>query len=1008
MPLVSRVLDRQAVGSLTEYVNLGGGIAAHAATEASPEEIIDLLIDSGLRGRGGAGFPTGTKWRTVAAARSGRGVTTVVVNAAEGEPGTFKDRALLRTNPYRVLEGAIVAARTLQTGRIRIGIKATFEREIDRLTTAINELRDARWIDDLDIALVLGPSSYLFGEETAMLEVVEGRQPFPRVTPPYRRGVFDDDTRSAVRAHLATTTGTGGAPALVDNVETLANVPLIIENGVEWFRELGTDRSPGSIVCTVSGATRRTGVGEVAMGSTIREVIESIGWGPRRGREIRIVVAGTANALIPGARLDTPLTYEAMRDAGSGLGSAGFIVFDDTTDPVAVAAGIARFLSVESCGQCEPCKIDGLQIANELQGSLQSPADGLDLDMLRRRATTVAIGARCNLAQQQAAVTESLLELFPAAVRSRTRGAATLDRVTVAPIEDIVGGRARLDTRQLAKQPDWSYDGTDSGAAPAARLGNTPLHISDRGRRRQWPAWAATSATEHPLALIDDAHDAIDALIHLALTDDDPGRVVDDLVLAVRRHIDVTQRVLYPMARRIGKEEGDRLADAAEAHEHTLVRLLRDIGDDHTRDQLQHIGVEMQAHADLDDAILELLRSLLDPAERRRLADGLATAQSTSTVRNLRRHPAATTDATIEVPQPSAEPAPAVQADDAGSSTAAPAPPAPPAAPEKAAPAATEPAVVVAADQGGAAAPRGASSEVAQRRRRTARGTDGAIRRILVGVDGSAPAAAALGWAGRLAARVGAEVVVGHVFETTQAEVPPDDYARLLTEAEQRLVSWSLPLRETGVEARSVLLTGGPDRLLTAIGEQRADMLVVGTRGAGRFAALHIGSLAHHLAQHTTVPLAIVPASGAELTVDRIVVGVDGSPGSAHAVQWCADVAADAGAEVIAVCAFPSGGGWVPRLLDMTAWRATAELAISHEWIAPLVASGVKVRTSIIEGQHPVSALARAAEDEDAGLLLVGTRGLSDVLGRRLGRVPVQLVHHTHRPVILVPADDEE
>ena len=209
MPLIWRVLDRRPVRSLRDYVDMGGGKAARSARQASPDEIVGRLRSSGLRGRGGAGFPTGTKWKTVAASRSDRHTTTVVVNAAEGEPGTFKDRALLRTNPYRVLEGAIIAAVAMQSDEIRIGIKGTFDREINRLTNAISEMREAGWLHDLDVQLVLGPSFYLFGEETALLEVIEGRQPFPRVTPPYRRGLQADDTRSAGGVSLATSGGDG-------------------------------------------------------------------------------------------------------------------------------------------------------------------------------------------------------------------------------------------------------------------------------------------------------------------------------------------------------------------------------------------------------------------------------------------------------------------------------------------------------------------------------------------------------------------------------------------------------------------------------------------------------------------------------------------------------------------------------------------------------------------------------------------------------------------------------
>ena len=637
MPRVWRVLDRHAVRSLDDYITGGGGEASRIARSSSPEDLVGVVEASGLRGRGGAGFPTGTKWQTVAASRSSQVDTTVVVNAAEGEPGTFKDRALLRTNPYRVIEGALVAAAAMRTHRIRIGIKASFGREIDRLNAAIVEMRTAGWLDGVDIDLILGPSSYLFGEETGLLEVLEGRQPFPRVTPPYRRGIEADDTRSAAGVDLATVGGSDEPPALVDNVETLANVSLLVEHGPEWFREVGTERSPGTIVCTVSGATRRSGVGEVPMGATLREVIALIGWGPRHGRQINVVLAGTASALIPARLLDTPLTYEAMQDAGTGLGSAGFIVFDDTTDPAAIAAGVARFLAVESCGQCEPCKTDGLFIADTLQRSLQQQPSEADLATLRRRIDTVATGARCNLARQQAAVTGSLLVLFPDALRTDPHLAPlNTEPVAIAPIADLIGGRVILDRQQLTKQPDWSHDGTDSGAAPAARLGNTPVQVAAANRTRHWPEWVPHIETDHPLQLIDDTHDAIDAQIHTALDADPPARAeaLRDVALSIRTHIDVTRRILYPMVRRVAGEAGDVLADAAEDQERALIQLLDVVNAEEPHSALRDISDAMQTHADLDDQILELLRSRLAPDERSSLADGLAAARSTSTVTN--------------------------------------------------------------------------------------------------------------------------------------------------------------------------------------------------------------------------------------------------------------------------------------------------------------------------------------------------------------------------------------
>jgi NADH:ubiquinone oxidoreductase subunit F (NADH-binding) len=973
------------VRSLRDYVEIGGGIAARSARESSPDEIIGVLSASGLRGRGGAGFPTGTKWKTVAASRSSRDITTVVVNAAEGEPGTFKDRALLRTNPYRVLEGAIVAATTMQSDNVRIGIKGTFGREIDRLTTAIAEMRDAGWLHDLDVQLVLGPSSYLFGEETALLEVIEGRQPFPRVTPPYRRGLQEAETRSAVGSRLATIGGGKGAPALVDNVETLANVPLIIERGADWFRQVGTDGSPGTIVATVSGATRRSAVGEVAMGSTLREVIDSVGWGPRPGREISVVLAGTANALIPAALLDTPLTYEAMQAAGTGLGSAGFVVFDDTTEPAAVAAGVLRFLSVESCGQCEPCKSDGLQIAAHLRRSLHEQSTATDVAAFRRRIDTVAIGARCNLAQQQAVISSSLLQLFPNSLGARPHAAlpSAMAPVEVAPIEDLVGGRATIDTVQLTKQPDWSYGGDDSGAAPAARLGNTPVHVSGSNRPRVWPEWAASMSTDHPLEIIDDAHEAIDALIDRAMADEEDDLLdahLRELVVAVRTHVDVTKRVLFPMVRRVGDEAGDRLADAAELQERALLGLVGGIDLANPRRALQDIGVAMHDHAAIGDEILELLRGELDPDERASLADGLAAAQATSTVSRLFR-----SASTAPVPEPTKPPDP--QHEPALDRQAVPAPQLAEAPPVETTPTGCDAAPIELVDP----------PSVIRHQPKTA----SALSRMLVGVDGSPAAAAALRWAGRLAERVGAEVLIANVFEPEQAEVSPDDHQKLLAAAEDILIDWAEPLSVSSVRHRCLQLTGPPDSLLTAATSERANLVVVGTRGAGRHAALHLGSLAHYLAHHTVGPLAIVPIGGAATDVDRIVLGIDGSTGSAAAVLWCADVAAAVGAEVLAVCAVEPRAR--PIFKGDGRWREAAEAAISSEWVAPLRTAGVAVRTRVVDGAHPLAALASAAAEENAGLLVVGTRGLSEIGGVRLGRLPLQLVHHTHLPVVLVP-----
>jgi len=642
--LVSRVLDPDGVWSIDDYVAAGGGSGIEAMRASTPVDVIDLVDASGLRGRGGAGFPTGRKWRIVADSLSEAVPTTVVVNAAEGEPGTFKDRALLRTNPYRCIEGAAIAAFAVGATEVVFGIKSSFGPEIDRLRDAIDDMSRRGWLDGLDLRIAAGPRAYLFGEETALLEVVEGRQPFPRVTPPYRRGLEEDDTRSAAGVNLAGIGGTDEPPALVDNVETLSNIPLILQHGADWFRSLGTDASPGTIVCTISGATRRHGVGDVPLGTTLREAIDAIGWGPRAGSAIGLIAGGTANALIPADLLDTPLTYEAMAEAGTGLGSAGFIVFDDATDPVAITQGISRFLGVESCGQCEPCKRDGLALSGLLEQVRDGRADERALAEIRSRVDTVPIGARCNLARQQAEVVGSLLRLHPEALtRVDSRHGTDASPVLFAPIEDLTGGHVVLHTAQVLKQPDWSDDAVDSGAFPAARLGDTPVSIALPAPQPDRSRWTCRVPDDHPLGILDDAHHM---LLGMAADCHDPHECTHEaprvrLAEAVRIHVDATRRVLYPLARRALEDGDDSIVDRAEHQEDEMLAVARGLADttsltgpDAPADGSDALFLEVRAailrHAELEDEIVELLRDSLDPVDRSDIANGIAEASSTS------------------------------------------------------------------------------------------------------------------------------------------------------------------------------------------------------------------------------------------------------------------------------------------------------------------------------------------------------------------------------------------
>jgi NADH-quinone oxidoreductase subunit F len=459
MTLVHRVLYPTPIMSLKEYLTRGGGTGIEAARTMAPGEIIDRVLASGLRGRGGAGFPTGRKWQTVAENRSPGGQATVVVNAAEGEPGTFKDRTILRRNPYLVLEGALIAARAVGADLVVVATKRAFGGEIDRVQDAIEQVEDAGWNEGVTLLVFEGPDEYLYGEESALLETIDGRWPFPRVVPTFRRGL-----RAVVDPN------TPPEPALVNNTETLANVARIVGRGPDWYRTRGTPDSPGTIVCTITGDTQRHGVGEVEMGTPLRDVIEEIGGGPRRGRTIKAVLSGVANAVIPGWRLDTPVSYEGLQAIGSGLGSAGFIVFDDKADMVAVAAGVARFLAIESCGQCTPCKLDGLTLARELAKMSASEAGEFDQNLIVRRVGTVAARSRCFLASQQQVVLDSLLEQFPEEFKGHLTGdVGGVEPALITELVDISGGKAVLDDRHVHKQPDWSYNRHDSGTVPVER-----------------------------------------------------------------------------------------------------------------------------------------------------------------------------------------------------------------------------------------------------------------------------------------------------------------------------------------------------------------------------------------------------------------------------------------------------------------------------------------------------------------------------------------------------------
>ncbi|MDZ7676313.1 MAG: NADH-ubiquinone oxidoreductase-F iron-sulfur binding region domain-containing protein [Acidimicrobiales bacterium] len=471
--IVTRVLDPEPVASLDDYVSAGGGSALDVSLRWTRDETIEELDASGLRGRGGAGFPTGKKWRTVTEHESGEVPTTVVVNAAEGEPGSFKDRALIRANPYRVLEGALVAAHAFGATDLVVALKASFTEEIKRLRAAVEEIEAAGWCGEVAVEVFEGPQAYLYGEETGLLEALDGRQPFPRIAPPWRQGVVEVEITSESSGEpsgiaMATETRESPVPpALVNNVETFAHVAQIMAHGADWFRETGTEDTPGTVVCTVTGSTKRHGVAEFEAGTTLEKVIDTLGGGPIEGRTFTAVLSGVSNPLLLAEHFDTPLTHADMQKVGSGLGATGFIVFDDRDDLVEVVQEASRFLAVESCGQCRPCKGDGLAIADLLQTVQAREAAEPEWSLLDQLRDTVVTGARCYLATQQQQITldVEVLSAIPRPDDPRP--------VLIAPIVDIREEQAVLDETQVDKNPDWTHGGSDSGQPPVERLADT-------------------------------------------------------------------------------------------------------------------------------------------------------------------------------------------------------------------------------------------------------------------------------------------------------------------------------------------------------------------------------------------------------------------------------------------------------------------------------------------------------------------------------------------------------
>ncbi len=456
-----RLLPDLPFGSYDEYESArDGGAGLAAARRLGPEATISALSASGLRGRGGAGFPAGRKWASIRAGGADAGDRYVVANGAEGEPGTFKDRALMARNPYQVLEGLQIAAETIGAAHAFVGVKRSFAPQIEALERASREMTERGMLGSIPITIVTGPDEYLFGEETGLLEVVEGGDPLPRIVPPYLMGLFATTPPvgwSAGADVVEDGSITGSNPTLVTNVETLANVPLILARGSDWYRSVGTSESPGTVIATVVGDVQRAGVAEIELGTPLSEVIVGIGGGVRPGRRFKAALSGVANPVITAADVDAPLAYETMQAIGSGMGACGFIVYDDTADMVAVARMVSRFLYVESCGQCPACKFGTGEVTAYLENIAAGTGDEHDIELIGARLLTVTDANRCYLGTQEQRVISSLLRAFPEDFVAHLEGAAPALLLPVPKLVSLDDGVATYDPRQGLKLPDWTF-----------------------------------------------------------------------------------------------------------------------------------------------------------------------------------------------------------------------------------------------------------------------------------------------------------------------------------------------------------------------------------------------------------------------------------------------------------------------------------------------------------------------------------------------------------------------
>jgi len=388
---------------IESYIAAEGYQALHdVLREMTPKEVVEVMIKSGLRGRGGAGYPTGLKWATVAKTASQQ--KYVICNADEGDPGAFMDRSVLESDPHSVLEGMAVAAYAVGASQGFIYVRAEYPLAISRLQTAIKQVKQYGLLGSgifespfsFNIDLRIGAGAFVCGEETALMASVEGKRGTPRPRPPF-----------------PAESGLYNSPTLINNVETFANVAPIIRKGAEWFAAFGTEKSKGTKVFALAGKITNTGLIEVPMGTPLRKIVEEMGGGAPDGGKIKAVqTGGPSGGCIPAQELDTPVDYDSLTRLGSIMGSGGMIVMDETTNMVDVARFFMEFCMDESCGKCVPCRTGTAQMHRLLTRILEGKATLRDLKKLEELCDMVRNTSLCGLGQTAPNPVLSTLRFF--------------------------------------------------------------------------------------------------------------------------------------------------------------------------------------------------------------------------------------------------------------------------------------------------------------------------------------------------------------------------------------------------------------------------------------------------------------------------------------------------------------------------------------------------------------------------------------------------------------------